>query len=454
MTIAIFLFGYKLGTGTLPASPDSTDDNCKELKDTVEKELISPPCSSECPVFPREPWNMVSYSGPSVWDQIFNTMYHTESPAIAEISLSWNSSWLSWDDCSNIFVIRTALKIDGAQHTCLALAQVPDRYTSFKMNMYRFGHTIYPQVLTNQYQNDIIQPHGYFQQKKLLPPLLANLAGIVKRFSNLLGGNLNSDGSRKTAIIMVANEGVMDLVINIICSAKSADISIENFVLFLAQPEYLPLVESMGIKAIHHPSFGDIPSSAAGNYADVTFGYLLWLKVIAAYVANSAGFDVLFADTDLVWIRDPLPFLHALCTSTSKSIPFPTENLEGYNGCEKYDMVFMDDGARSPRFTPFFFNSGFYFMRYNELTVYLYERLIRTIGEITYTHSHQTTLTRYAAETMYLFGLKVRILENYQFPSGKMYHRNKDYIEDIKAHRVTPYVFHMCWTANRNQKVK
>ena len=79
--------------------------------------------------------------------------------------------------------------------------------------------------------------------------------------------------------------------------------------------------------------------------------------------------------------------------------------------------------------------------------------MIRTIGEITYTHSHQTTLTRYVAETMYLLGLKVRILEQKMFPSGKMYHRNKIYIANIKSHDIIPYVFHMCWTANRHQKV-
>ena len=52
-------------------------------------------------------------------------------------------------------------------------------------------------------------------------------------------------------------------------------------------------------------------------------------------------------------------------------------------------MIFMDDGARTPRFSPFFTNTGFYFARRTDRVMLMQERLIRAVGEISYTASHQ-----------------------------------------------------------------
>ncbi len=54
---------------------------------------------------------------------------------------------------------------------------------------------------------------------------------------------------------------------------------------------------------MYSDSLGNIPSNAAAHYADMTFARLMWLKVTSVYIANLAGFDVLFQDVDLTWIR-------------------------------------------------------------------------------------------------------------------------------------------------------
>ena len=56
------------------------------------------------------------------------------------------------------------------------------------------------------------------------------------------------------------------------------------------------------------------------------------------------------------------------------------------------DIAFMDDGAKSPRFAPYFSNSGFYYVKYNERSRYLMEKMLKSICEIAFTHSHQATL--------------------------------------------------------------
>lgn len=108
---------------------------------------------------------------------------------------------------------------------------------------------------------------------------------------------------------------------------------------------------------------------------------------------------------------------------------------------------------RTPRFTPFYVNSGFYFQKYNERTQFLMEKMLKSISEIAVTHSHQATLTRHLTEAHHLVGLQINVLAQEDYPSGIMFHHNKKYIERMKAHEVEPVVFHMCWTTSREEKV-
>ena len=143
----------------------------------------------------------------------------------------------------------------------------------------------------------------------------------MQAFIQLVGEPLLPDGKRRTLTIMAANEGVMDLLLNLLCSAKYAgDVDLSSFIVFVAQPEYVPVVESMGVKAFHHRGLGYIPKQAADFYADPTFARIMWLKMTAVYIVLSCGFNSLFQDTDVVWLKSPAAYL---------------ETLEGY------DAIFM-----------------------------------------------------------------------------------------------------------------
>ena len=114
----------------------------------------------------------------------------------------------------------------------------------------------------------------------------------------------------------------------------------------------------------------------------------------------------------------------------------------------------MDDGARTPRFAPYFTNTGFYYVRRNEKTLYMMEKLLKAVGEIDYTASHQATLIRHLTETQAAFGLQILVLDDNLFPSGRMYHEHPEFVHKVVQHKSHPYVWHMCWTANRDQKVR
>lgn len=109
---------------------------------------------------------------------------------------------------------------------------------------------------------------------------------------------------------------------------------------------------------------------------------------------------------------------------------------------------------RTPRFTPFYFNSGFYFVRQTEKSGYLMERMLKTIAEIAETHSHQSTLTKYFSEVIDFTDIHFYLLENKDYPSGYQFHHEKDYIQQLLDFKVLPKVFHMCWTESRNDKVR
>eukprot|EP00602_Paraphysomonas_sp_CaronLab_P011886 CAMPEP_0185040158 /NCGR_PEP_ID=MMETSP1103-20130426/37908_1 /TAXON_ID=36769 /ORGANISM="Paraphysomonas bandaiensis, Strain Caron Lab Isolate" /LENGTH=257 /DNA_ID=CAMNT_0027579347 /DNA_START=366 /DNA_END=1136 /DNA_ORIENTATION=- len=243
---------------------------------------------------------------------------------------------------------------------------------------------------------------------------------------------LTHPNGRRSLTIMVANEGVLNLLLNFICSCAAEGIDLKSVVVFVGQREHVDLIESLGAVPMFLPDAARMPNKVAGSYGDKVFGRMMWLKVTAVYIALSAGFNVLFQDTDLVWFRDPMSYLHTL----------------------SYDVAFMDDGARSPRFSPFYANSGFYFLTYNMKTLYLMERMLYSTSEIDYTHSHQGTLTKYLTEAHHSVGLSVKILDPTEFPSGKMFHHSKGYMAKLRAHAIKPYVFHMCWTSNSVDKVK
>lgn len=134
----------------------------------------------------------------------------------------------------------------------------------------------------------------------------------------------------------------------------------------------------------------------------------------------------------LAYAADPIPYLRKL----------------------NADAVFMDDGARGTRYAPLYANSGFYFIKYNAKTKFLQELMLKNAAaEIGTFHSHQAVLSKHLYESMFLFDLKIRVVDKELFPSGKMYHDSKAYIARMMAHEEKPFVFHMCWTTNKHDKV-
>ena len=73
------------------------------------------------------------------------------------------------------------------------------------------------------------------------------------------------------------------------------------------------------------------------------------------------------------------------------------------------------------------------------------------------TKSHQIPLTFILQEMASLHGMTIYIFNaktTTDFPGGHAYHRRKDFMHDVIAGNVKPYIFHMSWTKSKVNKVK
>jgi hypothetical protein len=186
-------------------------------------------------------------------------------------------------------------------------------------------------------------------------------------------------------------------------------------------------------------NFGDIPTDAAGRYGDAKFVAMMMAKVICVQLVSMLGFDFLFQDVDIVWYKHPLDYFH-------------DKTQQAHN----HDIFFQDDGGHSVRYAPYSANSGFYFVRYNPRTRHFLTSLLMAGDLILRTDSHQQALIATLNEHVSLYGLKAKVLSRdmEEFPGGFQFHaKSKKYMQALFAGTVHPYIFHMSWTLNKNNKL-
>ena len=160
----------------------------------------------------------------------------------------------------------------------------------------------------------------------------------------------------------------------------------------------------------------------------------LLLKVISVYLISALGANVLFQDADIVWFKDPLEY-------------FAKQPGD-------IDTFWMDDGARSKRYAPFFANSGFYYLRANAKTRNFMHALLLSFDQIMTVRSHQHVLDRLLGQHAANFGMRAQVLSKEYFPQGQVFHHNKALMKEFADFKKHPHVFHMCWTASKVNKLK
>jgi hypothetical protein len=192
------------------------------------------------------------------------------------------------------------------------------------------------------------------------------------------------------------------------------------------------------------------------------------------------GYNVLFQDVDLVWFRDPFPYFqeqlarHAqphgssrsgsgggsgtdaqsLNASSSSSSSSSSPRWGTRSGAPPPpDAFFSDDGQRTLRYTPFYANSGFYYLLANRRTEHFAYSVVTAFDILQATGSHQNIFTLRLLEGLDLTQIRPKLLPLTAFATGVMFHHNKTFMDGIAAGTEKPYNFHMCWTANKADKL-
>jgi hypothetical protein len=172
----------------------------------------------------------------------------------------------------------------------------------------------------------------------------------------------------------------------------------------------------------------------------------MWFKSFSVWLLLHLQRNVLFQDIDIIWLKDPFPFFHNSLAQL-RSSPSPLTPLP--------DAFLSDDGQRaSPRFSPFYANSGFYYFLSNPKTIHVSWLIMLTFDVIQSGGSHQNVFTQRLLETFDQFGLVTQSLSQKDFTNGATYHHTPSFITRMQQRKVIPFMFHMCWTANKQQKLE
>jgi len=241
----------------------------------------------------------------------------------------------------------------------------------------------------------------------------------------------------KVMVVMVCNKGQAHLFHNFVCNARAKGLDLSRIIMFATDQYTVKLATDLGIPVFYDETiFGTMPEQAANRYGDKIFSMMMMAKVYCVHLVMSLGYDVLFQDVDVVWQKNPLEYL---------------ESEES----KEWDMIFQDDGSRQVRYQPYSPNTGFYFVRNNHLTQYFFNSLLKRGDLIAATKSHQAALAALMAEFVSWKGLRVKIWRKFGttlFPGGAEYHQSKDYMQRMIAGEFKPYIFHMSWTQNKDNK--
>eukprot|EP00934_Nitzschia_sp_Nitz4_P002166 Nitzschia sp. Nitz4//scaffold111_size72815//50782//52795//NITZ4_005796-RA/size72815-augustus-gene-0.15-mRNA-1//1//CDS//3329533198//2166//frame0 len=280
---------------------------------------------------------------------------------------------------------------------------------------------------------------SYVIMLEYLNAIDAALAELKPIIEHMIQSSANPKS--KTVVVQVCNYGQLELFANFMCSSKARGLDTSKILMFATDEETYELSKQLGIPAYYSEAiFGRMPKGAARGYGDRTFTKMMMAKVYCVHMVLSLGYNVLFQDVDVVWYRDPLPYL--------ESPQF-----------KEWDLMFQDDGARSHRYAPYSPNTGFYFVRYSAETIFLFDMLLRSVDNIARMASHQAALTVLLNHHATWRGLRVKVWkkgDTNPFPGGVEYHRNHDLMKRIIQRKAEPqpYIFHMSWTTNKDNKDK
>ena len=214
----------------------------------------------------------------------------------------------------------------------------------------------------------------------------------------------------KLVILSFADFAYIEFAVNLHESLQ--ELHITNFLFVCADVKALNVLKRRGIASFlyQHPQ---INSNEASNFYSDEFNVKTSIKIKIITAALMMGFQVMFSDADVVFLRNPIPHLTSYTTA---------------------DLVIQND-------TDSGLNSGFLLVRptYSGVTLMhrtLYIVMSRKIID-------QTALNRVIKKMVSANSLAMVVLDTQQFPCGKVYFEDEKrmFLEDRSKNDVA-YIVH------------
>eukprot|EP01031_Cornospumella_fuschlensis_P023523 gene23523-28529_t len=356
--------------------------------------------------------------------------------------------------------------LDISQDTCFAVYLTPNSNITYDIQRFDSDIDIYGLSISNPDPSQIDKysakyapnvhnkghqyPTGFFRKvpkergrertKEKLGTFLKYFADIEKQ----LRQKFRERGIQKgdDIVVMVVNEGELDLFVNFACSCRFHSISMSHILVFAGSEGMVRIVEATGAMGLYHTGFASVSRKASQDYLDRVFVDMMWYKAFSVYIVLREGLNILFQDVDLVWFREPWQYFKEYMAESQVGEGTPVMGF------------FSDDGQRSKRYTPFFANSGFYYLKSSPESTYFTWSVMIAMDAIQVLGSHQNVFTTRLIEGLALNFASIKLLPLEDFPTGIMYHHHREYMRLLDQGKVHPYNFHMCWTQGKSEKLR
>jgi hypothetical protein len=244
--------------------------------------------------------------------------------------------------------------------------------------------------------------------------------------------------ANNTVIAMVCNFGQSEILMNFVCSARARGLEDLPVVVFATDQETHDLAESLGLTSYYdNVIFSGIPKEHAEQFGDATFGRMVSAKIFCVHMLSVLKFDVLFSDVDVLFYRNPLDYFHGPAAA-------------------EFDVLFQDDGSRGKYYAPYAANAGFYYVRYSQKTRYFLNSYVMGGDLALMATNDQIELAALLAEHASMTGLRVKTLsrDDVEFPGGHNFHERNSHMKEIITGKRKPFIFHMSWTKNKDDKIR
>lgn len=191
--------------------------------------------------------------------------------------------------------------------------------------------------------------------------------------------------------------------------------------------------KSLGLECYNFGASQYIQGGQSDNFGDHKFSGTMYYKNAAIHESLKLGANLLFQDVDLIWFKDPLPYLMK-------------ENLD-------HDIQIMFDGP-NPWHFPYYANSGFFYIRNNDASKAVFETALFNTANIFECGGHQSPLNRIFHHFSVHNVLSLRVLPEQLFLNGHLFNLERGVLHEAGGWEEDGVVMHYSWTGNRDEKIK